>query len=424
MTTPHFTTSFSVAQSPEAVFDAINNVRAWWSGVIEGPTDRLGAQFAYRYKNVHRSRQRIIEFIRGQRIVWRVSDILPVFVDGRTDAYGPALLDELDRVSGSRWNELASKWSINTAVLPNDSLQDLAPVLMASADWALVHLDNVSLVFVRRIPQHAALIARYAIDPATWHPPAREPDEGAPAWKRAYGGVGRAWYSAGMARSLLAIDARAPAQLYLERALTQNSELGQVRQMLAPLYRVAGRIAESERLLEGLDPRLRGAADRESGRLLLELERPSEALVPLTRAVEVMPDDVALRVALADVCFQSGELGLAREHYQWVLAKAPRATAEWNKLGGVCERLGDLPAATFAYERSLSVDPSQPLVWNALGTVYAHRGALDRADECFKRALELQPGLEPAQVNLDQLKGLARQPRPSPTDSGPWPGEP
>ncbi len=83
MTTPHFTTSFSVAQSPEAVFDAINNVRAWWSGVIEGPTDRLGAQFAYRYKNVHRSRQRIIEFIRGQRIVWRVSDSALAFVKNK-----------------------------------------------------------------------------------------------------------------------------------------------------------------------------------------------------------------------------------------------------------------------------------------------------------------------------------------------------
>ena len=74
MNTQDFITRFSVDQTPGAVFDAINNVRGWWSGQIEGDTDRLGAEFTYRYKDVHRSTQRITDFIRGTRIVWRVVD--------------------------------------------------------------------------------------------------------------------------------------------------------------------------------------------------------------------------------------------------------------------------------------------------------------------------------------------------------------
>jgi hypothetical protein len=52
---PNFTTRISVDQSPEEAFAAINNPRGWWSENIEGSTAKLGDEWTYRYKDVHRS---------------------------------------------------------------------------------------------------------------------------------------------------------------------------------------------------------------------------------------------------------------------------------------------------------------------------------------------------------------------------------
>ncbi len=69
-----FTTSFTVDQTLEEVFKAINDVRGWWSEDIQGATDRLGAEFTYHYQDVHRCRMKITEFVPGEKVVWRVLD--------------------------------------------------------------------------------------------------------------------------------------------------------------------------------------------------------------------------------------------------------------------------------------------------------------------------------------------------------------
>jgi hypothetical protein len=68
----HYTTTFTVDQTPEEAFAAINHVRGWWSEVVEGDTDRLGAVFYYHYQDVHRATFKITEFVPGRKVVWHV----------------------------------------------------------------------------------------------------------------------------------------------------------------------------------------------------------------------------------------------------------------------------------------------------------------------------------------------------------------
>jgi uncharacterized protein YndB with AHSA1/START domain len=92
-----FSTTFLVDQSPEEVFDAINNVPGWWSEEIDGSTDKLGAEFKFHYKDFHRSTQKITEFVPGKKVVWHVSEAKLNFVKNKTEWTGTDVVFEIKR---------------------------------------------------------------------------------------------------------------------------------------------------------------------------------------------------------------------------------------------------------------------------------------------------------------------------------------
>lgn len=95
-----FTTRFVVDKTSDEVFNAINNVRSWWSGEITGDSNRAGAEFTYRYKDVHESRQKLSEFESGRKIVWHVIDANLSFSEDPREWIGTDIIFEIQPKGG------------------------------------------------------------------------------------------------------------------------------------------------------------------------------------------------------------------------------------------------------------------------------------------------------------------------------------
>ena len=84
----NLTLTFTVDQTPEQAFAAINDVRGWWAGPpaptdpqITGRTDALGEEFGYVVSDVHYSTFRITELEAPSRVAWLVLDSRLTFIE-------------------------------------------------------------------------------------------------------------------------------------------------------------------------------------------------------------------------------------------------------------------------------------------------------------------------------------------------------
>lgn len=100
MNAHNYTTTFTVDQSPKEAFEAINDPRAWWSEEIQGPTDKLNAEFKYHYREVHRTTFRITEFVPGEKVVWHVLDNYFNFIQDQTEWKGTDVVFEITKKDG------------------------------------------------------------------------------------------------------------------------------------------------------------------------------------------------------------------------------------------------------------------------------------------------------------------------------------
>ncbi|MFI0445933.1 SRPBCC domain-containing protein [Actinomadura sp. 6N118] len=96
----NFTTTFPVDRTPQEAFEAITNVRGWWSQGVEGVTDQAGGEFDYRFKDVHRCKVRVTELVPGQKVAWLILDNYFNFIDDQAEWKNTEVVFEISEKDG------------------------------------------------------------------------------------------------------------------------------------------------------------------------------------------------------------------------------------------------------------------------------------------------------------------------------------
>ena len=95
-----FSTAFTVKRTSQEAFEAITDVRGWWSQEVEGVTNRVGGEFDYQYKDVHRCTIRVTELVPGRKVGWLVLDNYFDFIQDQAEWKGTEVVFEISGTDG------------------------------------------------------------------------------------------------------------------------------------------------------------------------------------------------------------------------------------------------------------------------------------------------------------------------------------
>ena len=98
----NFTTTILVEQTPTAAYNAILNVRAWWSGLygesFEGSSEKPGDEFSFLAGGgAHYTKQKLVELVPDKKVVWLVTEANLSFVDKTDEWKGTKISFEISR---------------------------------------------------------------------------------------------------------------------------------------------------------------------------------------------------------------------------------------------------------------------------------------------------------------------------------------
>lgn len=166
-----------------------------------------------------------------------------------------------------------------------------------------------------------------------------------------------------------------------------------------------GRFNEAAALAEQMTVRYPGhwAGWKMLGAALDQAGRSAEALLPMQKAVALLPNDAEAHHNLGLVLQDLNRLDEAKASYRQALQLKPNDAGTHYNLGNTLKKLGLMSEAEASYRRALEIEPDHAEAHANLGATLKQLGLLNEAEASYRRALQLKPGYAEAHSNLGNI---------------------
>lgn len=92
-----YTAIITVDNSIQDTFKSINSVTKWWTDDLTGSSQKLNDEFTVQFGDIHRTGQKIIEFIPDKKVVWMVTESRLNFIKDKEEWKNTKISFELSR---------------------------------------------------------------------------------------------------------------------------------------------------------------------------------------------------------------------------------------------------------------------------------------------------------------------------------------
>jgi Tfp pilus assembly protein PilF len=311
------------------------------------------------------------DFNSGAYLVGRCFPQIKVFIDGRTEVYGPQFFKYYqglwEKENKKAFAEMLEKYRI-TGVLLNSVYQPIPrhalKVLYQSPDWVPVYLDYDAMIFLKNVPQNKTVIDHYRLNLTQWQAKTMDLLRVGSKKVTPYQNINRAY-------TLLDLGIDDAAKAEAEAAL-------KVEPCFFEPYKILGKVY----------------GRKQEHRLAFENFRIATTLVPHDRLV---------RNSLAQSLYDLEAYPYAIDQYQRIIDRWPNEAKPYFRLARCYVKVKKYARAQQVLQQGFRLDPKRVTEVVRVGVMVRDDQQYDLAKKMFELALTGQRDLKKAHQELGIL---------------------
>ncbi|MCK5579828.1 MAG: tetratricopeptide repeat protein [Candidatus Omnitrophica bacterium] len=333
------------------------------------------------------------DFNSGAYLVGRCSPDIKVFIDGRTEVYGPEFFKYYSSLGedddAALFEEMLDKYQM-TGVLVN-TVQHPAPknilkLLYAKEEWKVVYFDFDAVIFLKDVPKNKSVIDKHEIDLVNWAPPSFDLLKLGSQKVTPYRNVNRAY-------SLMALDLDDAVLAEVEEVLKIAPNYREPYKLRGKIYgkrkeyrkafenfRIASTFAPNDKqiklnlALAYYDMEEYGYAVKQYrkfinrwpgdprgyfliSRALVKDQKYDKAVLALKKARSLDNKNVKDTLEIGDLLSDVQQHALAKDVYHLALQSKKDGDKVYLKLGQIHRKMGEEQKAVEAFKKGLDINP-------------------------------------------------------------------